>query len=72
MAKKLDENGLWEFADPRRLPPGEPVPDDSSLGPEMIEMARMERIKKLAADPNYPNEEIITALAEMLARHWYS
>ena len=47
-------------------------PNQQKLSREETQAPPRKRSKELAADPNYPTEEIIQALAEMLARHWYS
>jgi hypothetical protein len=74
MAKQL--NKLWASkvmaAGARQVEEktGKAGPDKPS--PEQVNAERMARGRSLAADPNYPTEEILATLSEMLARHWYS
>ncbi len=65
MANKLDQDDRWAS-------PGEKLPSRAEEQTAQSSESRQERARRLALDPNYPSPEIITALAEMLARHWYS
>ncbi len=70
MAKKLDQDYVWASQE-EKLPSRE---EEQARQGDMtlLPLSREERARMLAQDPNYPSEEIIKALAEMLARHWYS
>lgn len=74
MAKKLHQMNLWEssglVATGAAL--GQTEKQKGKASREQLDAERMARGRGLAADPNYPPDEILEALSEMLARHWYS
>jgi hypothetical protein len=75
MAKQL--NKLWAsskvIAAGARQPEGKTgKTGPAKPSPEQVNAERMARGRSLAADPNYPTDEILATLSEMLARHWYS
>jgi hypothetical protein len=72
MARILEDDDSLEYPRMNRLP-------DDGLGSEVFpaetvdaQTARLNRARMLAQDPNYPSDNVIETLAEMLARHWYS
>ncbi len=78
MAKQLYQSELWEtsglnpvvgVSGDREQKTG---PNGQAKLPRETDAERMARVRDLAADPNYPTDEIIEALSDMLARHWYS
>jgi hypothetical protein len=77
MAKQLYQSDLWETRlNPAARAAGHKDEKTGPMGqtkpPPETDLERMSRVRGLATDPNYPTDEIIEALSDMLARHWYS